>query len=207
MTKETADQNKMEQGDASFGQQELPPPPPREIFERKVPGIGNGELIRAFYAEQQKPKDGPTLNDAFTRTSPNLYHHFNNHKRGVLSDVGQPVDINNAETFEQQQQQNTARQKEEADKKTELRRFESFLREIQDQSNEETDEILKEIQEAKCSLRTLSWLLAIVGIFVLAVCIFLVFVYMRLIASGSKEIVRHDPEALGQLARSETLYK
>lgn len=45
------------------------------IYRRQVPGISNGQLASAISADQQRQRDEPTINTAFTQTSPSLYYH------------------------------------------------------------------------------------------------------------------------------------
>lgn len=53
------------------------PPVDRSIFARRVPGISNGELVDALQ-RGERPRDEPTVNDAFSRTSPEIYQHYQN---------------------------------------------------------------------------------------------------------------------------------
>lgn len=47
------------------------------IYARRVPGISDGQLAEALTAEQQRRTDEPTINAAFSRTSPELFFHHN----------------------------------------------------------------------------------------------------------------------------------
>ena len=49
--------------------------PTRDIYARRVPGISDGGLWRAVQ-QGDRPHDQPTLNDAFSRTSPSIYQHY-----------------------------------------------------------------------------------------------------------------------------------
>lgn len=49
----------------------------RSIFTRRVPGISNGELLDALQNDE-KPRNAPKFNDAFSRTSPEIYQHHQN---------------------------------------------------------------------------------------------------------------------------------
>jgi hypothetical protein len=56
----------------------------RSIYSRRVPGISNGELVEAL-ERGDKPRDTPTVNDAFSRTSPSIYQHFQNANVGAMN--------------------------------------------------------------------------------------------------------------------------
>lgn len=58
--------------------------PDRSIYTRKVPGISNGELVGALYNDQKRTQGQPTLNDAFSRTSPALYQHLHNAQQAPM---------------------------------------------------------------------------------------------------------------------------
>lgn len=59
------------------------------IYRRQVPGISNGQLASAISADQQRQRDEPTINAAFTQTSPSLYYHQQAAANAAAATMGQ----------------------------------------------------------------------------------------------------------------------
>jgi len=79
--------------------------PMRDIYARRVPGISDGGLWRAMQ-QGDRPHDQPTLNDAFTRTSPTIYQHYQQAMAPAAQPAYgyQPVAYNALQQQQQQQQ-------------------------------------------------------------------------------------------------------
>ena len=142
------------------------PPLDRSIFERRVPGISNGELVEALQ-RGEKPRDEPTMNDAFSRTSPEIYQHFQNAGANALQNAGTRTALQRNEPNSMSMQQ------EFAALRRRMLEVDASVREYHAKEMVRHGQVLETLEQMRSASTLHVWILALIGAVVIALVVLL----------------------------------
>jgi hypothetical protein len=173
------------------------------IYRRQVPGISDGQLANAISADQQRQqqRDEPTINSAFTQTSPSLYYRQQAHQQAsslqqlprVQALQEQPIATWGSNPL-QQRKEIEDREEREAREQQEQNEIESVQQVIQNgeelfdnrRSNSSVladagggESVEQQLAAMKNSISTLTWLLVALGIVLLTLLVVVVIMVSR----------------------------
>lgn len=151
------------------------PPLDRSIFERRVPGISNGELVEALQ-RGEKPRDEPTMNDAFSRTSPEIYQHFQNAGANALQNAGTRTAQSASEAnaaLQRNEPNSMSMQQEFAALRRRMLEVDASVREYHAKEMVRHGQVLETLEQMRSASTLHVWILALIGAVVIALVVLL----------------------------------